>query len=164
MKLFLTCFFCWGLFSSFHPFYVSTTEINFNKTTKSVELTCRMFTDNLEDALEKTFQKKIDILHPKNKQEVELLLLQYIQDNLKIKVNGIQKTINIIGYEKEEDAVWTYLEIKEDLLPQQIEIENTLLYRFFPEQMNMMHITIDGQERQSSKLINPDKKLVFVFK
>lgn len=154
---------CWLGFSSFHPFYISTTEINFNKATKSVEITCRMFTDNLEDALEKTYNKKIDLLHPKNKKELELLVLQYIQNNLKIKINGTQKTISIIGYEKEEDAVWTYLEIKEDIQPQQIEIENTLLYVFFPQQMNMIHVMIDGASRQSSKLINPDKKLNFKF-
>lgn len=163
VKLLFVCVFCWFLFSSFHPFYISTTEINFNKNAKSVEITCRMFTDNLEDALEKTFNKQVDILHPKDKREVELLIQQYIQSNLKIKINGVNKKPDVVGYEKEEDAIWTYLEIKEDIAPQQLEIENTLLYQFLPQQINMIHVMIDRENRQSSKLTNPDKKLNFKF-
>lgn len=163
VKLLFVCAFSWLMFSSFHPFYVSTTEINFNSKSKSVEITCRMFTDNLEDALEKTYNKQVDLLHPKDKREVELLLLQYIQSNLKIKINGELKSFDIIGYEKEEDAIWTYLEIKEEIKPKTLEIENTLLYKYYSQQINMMHVMVNGENRQSSKITNPDKQISFTF-
>ncbi|MFY8185654.1 MAG: DUF6702 family protein [Bacteroidia bacterium] len=163
VKLLFVCAFTWLVFSSFHPFYVSTTEMNFNSKSKSVEITCRMFTDNLEDALEKSYNKQVDILHPKDKREIELLLLQYIQSNLKIKINGEFKRFDIIGYEKEEDAIWTYLEIKEEIKPKTLEIENTLLYKYYSQQISMMHVMVDGENRQSGKVTNPDKKLNFTY-
>lgn len=92
-----------------------------------------------------------------------MLLLQYIQSNLKIKINGELKSFDIIGYEKEEDAIWTYLEIKEDIKPKIVEIENTLLYKYYSQQINMMHVMVNGGNRQSSKITNPDKQISFTF-
>jgi undecaprenyl pyrophosphate synthase len=151
------------LCSSFHPYFVSTTEINYNNPGKTVEITCRLFTDNLEDALKKIYKKEVDLLHPKDKKEVEKLLLDYISKRLKITSNGQSYPMEIIGYEKEEDAIWTYLEIKKDILPKTVTVENGLLYDFLPKQINMVHVTVNGANRQSSKVENPDKKMNFTF-
>jgi hypothetical protein len=151
------------LCSSFHPYFVSTTEINYNNPGKTVEITCRMFTDNLEDALKKVYKKEVDLLHPKDKKEVEKLLLDYISKRLKITSDGYSFPMEIIGYEKEEDAIWTYLEIKKDLNPKTVVVENGLLYDFLPKQINMVHVTVNGANRQSSKVDNPDKKMNFTF-
>lgn len=122
-----------------------------------------MFTDNLEDALEKAYKKKVDILNPKDRKEAEKMLLDYITKRLKICTNGQSYPLEIIGYEKEEDAIWTYLEIKKDLAPKTIEIENTLLYELLPKQINMVHVMVNGANRKSSKVDNPDKKISFIF-
>jgi hypothetical protein len=163
VKLWFVCAICWILCSSFHPYFVSTTEINFNPSTKTVEITCRMFTDNLEDVLEKNYKKKVDILHPTDKKEVEKLLLDYINKHVVIKVNGQAYTMELIGYEKEEEAIWTYLEIKKDIAPKNVVIENTLLYESLPSQVNMVHVTHNDNGRQSSKVSNPDKQISFTF-
>ena len=36
-----------------HPFYVSVTEINHNAADKTLEISCKMFTEDLEEILEK---------------------------------------------------------------------------------------------------------------
>ncbi|MDP2386543.1 MAG: hypothetical protein Q8M29_09240 [Bacteroidota bacterium] len=162
-KMWFVCAIGLLLCSFMHPYFVSTTEINFNSAGKTIEITCRMFTDNIEDALEKKYKKGIDILHPKDKKEVEKLLHEYINDHLKIKINGQVYAMEIIGFEKEEDAIWTYLEIKKDLLPKKVSIENTLLYEHLPKQVNMVHVTVNGANRQSSKVTNPDEEINFNF-
>lgn len=162
-KLWFVCAIGLLLCSYIHPYYISTTEINFNSTTKNVDITCRMFTDNLENALEKTYKKEIDILHPKDKKEVEKLLLDYINNHLKLKINGQGYTFELVGYEKEEEAIWTYLEIKKEFNPKTVTIENTLLYEYLPAQVNMVHATVNGANRQSSKVANPDKEINFIF-
>jgi hypothetical protein len=151
------------LCSGFHPYFVSTTEINYNNPGKTIEITCRMFTDNLEDALKKIYKKEVDLLHPKDKKETEKLLADYINKHLKITSNGQKLPLEIIGFEKEEDAIWTYLEIKKDISPKTVSIENSLLYDFLPNQINMVHVMVNGANRQSSKVSNPDKKIDFSF-
>lgn len=39
-----------------HPFHVSTTEINHNAKDKSLEITCRIFTDDFEAILGKNYK------------------------------------------------------------------------------------------------------------
>jgi hypothetical protein len=156
------CAFLLILLSSFHPYYVSVTDLKYNEQEKTVQISCRTFTDNIEDALKKLYKKQIDILHPKDKKEVENLLTDYINKHIKIKVNGKWQTIQFIGYEKEEEAIWSYIEIKNVELPKSVVIENTLLYDYLPQQINMVHIEVKGN-KQSSKTTNPEKELVFNF-
>lgn len=164
VKMMFICAFCWILLSGFyHPYFVSTTEINYNLPGKTIEITCRMFTDNLEDALSKSSGKTIDLLHPSDRKAVEQLMKKYINDHLKLKTNGAVYEMEIVGYEKEEDAVWTYLEIKKDINPKKIEIENSLLYELLPKQINMVHVSINGSNRKSSKVDNPDTKMIFEY-
>jgi hypothetical protein len=156
------CVLGWMLLSSFHPYYVSVIDIKYNEQEKTVQISCRTFTDNIEDALRKLYKKQVDVLHPKDKKEVENLLADYINKRVKIKVNGKWQTIQFIGYEKEEEAIWSYIEIKNVELPKSVMIENTLLYDYLPQQINMVHIEIKGN-KQSSKTTNPEKELIFNF-
>ena len=150
------------LVSSFHPYYVSVTDIKYNEQEQTIQISCRTFTDNIEDALRKIYKRQVDVLHPKDKKEVENLLMDYISKHVKIKVNGKLQTISFIGYEKEEEAVWTYVEIKNVEAPKSLIIENSLLYDYLPQQLNMVHVEVKGK-KQSSKVTNPEKELVFNF-
>jgi hypothetical protein len=157
---------CFGimlfLFCSFHPYYVSVTDIKYKEAEKTLQISCRTFTDNLETALKKIYGKPVDILHPKDKADTEKLLVDYINKHLKIKINGKLQTLTFIGYEKEEEAIWTYLEIKNVVVPKTITIENTLLYEYLSQQINMVHIEVKDK-KQSSKVTNPEKDLEFKF-
>ena len=148
--------------SSFHPYYVSVTDIKYNEQEKTIQISCRTFTDNIEDALKKLYKKQVDILHPKDKKEVESLLADYINKHIKLKVNGKWQAIQFIGYEKEEEAIWSYLEIKNVELAKSFVVENTLLYDYLPQQINMVHVEVKGK-KQSSKTTNPEKELIFNF-
>ncbi|MEO8760164.1 MAG: DUF6702 family protein [Bacteroidia bacterium] len=145
-----------------HPYYVSVTEIKHNAVKKTVEISCRMFTDNIENAIEKLNKTQLDLLHPKDRNEANKLLLDYINKHLVIKVNQKIITFKFIGYEKEEEAIWCYLEADNIENVKNILIENSLLYDFLPAQINMMHITVNDK-RQSTKVTNPEKKAEFNF-
>ena len=156
------CALIWILVSSFHPYYVSVTDVKYNEQERTVQISCRTFTDNIEDALRKIYKKQVDVLHPKDKKEIENLLADYISKHIKIKVNSKLHVVNFIGYEKEEEAIWTYVEIKNVELPKLVSIENILLYDYIPQQINMVHMEVKGK-KQSSKVTNPEKELVFNF-
>ena len=162
VKNILCCTLLWVLLSSFHPYYISVTDVKYNEQEKTLQISCRTFTDNIEDALEKIYKKQLDVLHPKDKKEMDELLADYLAKHVKIKVNGKWQTATFIGYEKEEEAIWSYLEIKNVEVPKSIGIENTLLYEYLSQQINMVHTEVKGK-KQSSKVTNPEKDLVFEF-
>jgi len=148
-------------FINFHPYYVSNTDINYNSKSKNIEVTCRIFTDNFEDVLEKSTKKSINILQPKNKEEVNQLIHNYVSNHFHLSVNGKLKILQFIGYEQNEDAIWVYFETTESDVPKKIEITNSLLYDHFPQQINMVHYSVNGEKKVSHKLNNPETKFSF---
>jgi|SRR6476646_5574939 len=148
--------------SFFHPFYVSVTEINHNAKNKTLEISSKIFFDDLERQIENENHVQIDIIKPTDKPKVDLLIAKYIKQHLQIKVDGKVFPMNYLGYEIQEDAAWCYLEIPKVNKVKTIEINNNVLYSLHKEQINMMNVVVDGQ-RQSTKLDAPDSKAVFKF-
>ena len=154
------------VFSSFnhlkHPFYISVIDIKQDAKQHNLNISVKLFTNDIEDALKKTTAEKIDLLNPKNKPEMEVELFNYIKQRFSINVNLKPTTLNFIGYEREEDAVWVYLEIKKINQPKVLKINTKLLYDFLPQQTNIVHAEINGVKK-SSKVTNPDSKIEFTF-
>ncbi|OKS87856.1 hypothetical protein RG47T_3319 [Mucilaginibacter polytrichastri] len=158
MLQFLTI--CW--LSLFHPFYVSVTEINHNAKNQSIEISCRMFYDDLERELNKTNHSQIDIVKPKDKTEVNRMITDYVKKHLTIKADGKILTLSFVGYEIQEDGAWSYFEVKGISKVKQLTVHDDLLYPAHPEQINMIHATVNG-ERKSTKLDNPEADASFSF-
>jgi hypothetical protein len=91
-----------------------------------------------------------------------ILINQYIQEHLQLKVNGQTKTLEFAGYQQEEESTWNYYQVKDIPQVKKIEINNSLLHDYREEQINMLHININGKE-QSDKLNYPDKLFSMSF-
>ncbi|MGZ3861620.1 MAG: DUF6702 family protein [Bacteroidia bacterium] len=150
------------LLFAFHPYYISVTDIKYKTAEKSLQISCKIFTNDFETTLRKVYNKPVDILHPKDKAATEKMMANYISAHLKINANNKPCQLNFIGYEKEEEAVWVYFEVKNVALPKSISIENNLLYEYLPAQINMVHTEVKDK-KQSSKVANPEKKIRFTF-
>lgn len=151
-----------GFNSLKHPFYISVIDIKHDAKQQSLNISVKLFINDIEEALKKTTSKSIDLLNPKNKAEMEIELMNYIKKRLSISLNNKATNIDFIGYEKEEDAIWTYLEIKKVASPKIIKIDTKLLYDFLPQQSNIIHAEVNGVKK-SSKVNNPDSKVEFNF-
>ncbi len=150
------------LLGFFHPFYVSVTEINHNAKNKTIEVSSKIFFDDLEREIENENQVQIDLIKPNDKAKVDQLIATYIKKHLQIKVDGKVLAMNYLGYEIQEDATWCYLEIPKVNKVTTIEINNNILYQLHSEQINLMNVTVGGK-RQSTKLDAPDRKASFRF-
>jgi exo-beta-1,3-glucanase (GH17 family) len=146
----------------FHPFYVSVTEIVHYKKTGTVQVSVRVFFDDFEKALESKYKKKVNILKPTNKEELEALITLYIKDHLKIKANGKVLDFQFQGYEIEEDAAWCYFETSKVKAIKELSVENDILFEQHSSQSNMIHAIVDGK-RKSTKLDNPKKTVSFIY-
>lgn len=149
-------------FQLLHPFYVSITEIKQNPANHSLEISCRMFSDDLEKALEKQYRTQLDIIKPKDKTQADKLINDYVKKHLILSADGKVLNYTYVGYEIQEDGTWSYFEVKGIDRPKKINVHDDLLYELHPEQINMLHVTVGG-ERKSTKVDNPDADAAFIF-
>lgn len=82
----------------------------------------------------------------------------YILEYIKLKVNNKILTVNYLGYEEDSEAVNIYMESEPVKSPKKVEAAVSALYNLFDDQMNIIHIIVDGK-RQSQKLNYPDRYL-----
>jgi hypothetical protein len=145
-----------------HPFHVSVTEVNHNATDKTLEISCKLFTDDFEKVLAKNYNIKTDLIHPTNRAAMDSLIKKYIQSHLSIKVNGKPVSFSYLGFEHENEAVYSYVEVSNVVSAGKIEITNSLMYDLFDDQVGILHVTVNGS-RKSSKLNYPSKEAAFSF-
>ncbi len=158
-KLLLIIFFFSG---AKHPLHVSTTEINFNAKDKSLEISCRIFTDDFETILAKQFKGKIDLSKPTMHKAMDVLVKKYLDLHLQYKVNGKNVTANYVGFEQDNEATNVYLEIDNVASLQSLGLSDSILYDLFDDQLNLVHVEKGGL-RKSAKVNYPTKDLMIVF-
>jgi len=149
-------------FSSPHPFYVSLTEIRLDTRTGSLQVSCRMFTDDLESAIKQLYLEKTDLQRSVGSITVNGLLSRYVSSHLEIRIAGEKQTLEFIGYETEEESTWCHLERTGARMDGPVQVTNTILFDFIDGQINMIHCYKD-EERQSTKLNKPEKEAEFIF-
>lgn len=150
------------LFSFKHPFYLGVVDLKYNAAQKSIQCAVKLFTNDLEDALKKITRSSVDLINIKDTARVEKLLNKYISERLSLKVNGTARTFEFIGFEREEEATWVYIEYAKCELPQKMEVRNSLLYDYLKGQTNIVHIEVNTTKK-SLKASNPEKDFIFVF-
>lgn len=149
-------------FVSKHKYYLSLTEVHVNTEKHTLDVSSKLFIDDLEFELGKIANKKIDLSTSTKNKEVEVLLFNYLNKNFKVNVGGDLQKMEYVGYEVENDAVWCYMEVTNFKGAGTVSILNSLLYQSFPEQSNLINVTWDG-ELKSARLSNPDKMAEFIF-
>jgi hypothetical protein len=145
-----------------HPFHVSVVEINHNKTDRSLEISCKIFTDDFEKILAKNYKTKTDLAREDMKTAMDTLVKKYLQSHLSINADGKSLSFNYLGYEIESEATFAYIEVVQLPSVSILGISNTILYDQFADQLNIMHVTVNG-DRKSGKLNYPEDKIGFSF-
>jgi hypothetical protein len=141
-----------------HPFYVSTTEIEYIAKSKEVGIAFKTFPDDLEETIRIFAGKKID-LSSKNKAENNQLLSAYLQKHLSIEINRSKKELNFLGYEMDKEAIWIYLNIQKINSIKEMKIISDVMYEYKPEQTNIIHVNLKGNT-SSYKLNSPNKEVL----
>lgn len=148
--------------SAVHPFYLSVTEIRYNGPRQALEVSCRIFADDLENALKKYNHTTLDIIKPKDRPTVDSMVSRYIRQHLHIKADGKALSLHYLGYRIEDDAAWCFLEVPALKAVKQLDLQNDILYAEHETQSHMIHAIVQDK-RQSTKLDNPKKEASFRF-
>ncbi len=145
-----------------HPYHVGSVEINYNSKTKTFEISAKFFLDDLENSLNAKYNKTLHFGEEKSKAGLDQALENYFAEYFKLKSNNKFLKINYLGFEEDKESVNIYLESEATEMPKKVETAVSLLYSFFDDQMNIVHIIVNG-ERKSSKLNYPDRYLYQIF-
>tara|TARA_R110001599_G_scaffold90711_2_gene238689 strand:- start:1764 stop:2261 length:498 start_codon:yes stop_codon:yes gene_type:complete len=152
-----------GLFWSLHPFHVSVCDMEYNKEAKALQISQRIFMDDLATGLQ-SFHKMdyIDTYKPKDPKKLDSLINEYIQAKLFITIDGKKAKLDYIGSELEGDARWCYIEVKNISSISELDISNVVLFESFPQQENIVHLKVNEQLK-SYKLNKKEISHLFKF-
>ena len=120
-----------------HKFYVSIYQINFAPEKKMLQITSRIFMDDLNFVLEKKFKKRVNIGEPNESEE----------DDFSIKINGKPKEIHFLSKEIDNNVVVCYFKITAISKITSIEIHNKVLLDLNSDQQNIIQTNINGKKK-----------------
>ena len=141
--------FCLIVCSSFvlHKFYVSVTQIDYVPNKKRIEITSRIFIDDLEKALTKKYQKKPNITSSNELPEAEEWIKTYVKEKIKVSINKKPQVIEYLAKEVEGDVLIIYTKIAISKKINTFEFYNSLLTETFQDQQNIVHTNINSNKK-----------------
>ncbi|WP_417430815.1 DUF6702 family protein [Halpernia sp.] len=145
-----------------HPYHVGSVEFKYNQKIKTFEVSAKFFLDDLENALNEKYGKAVHFNDKNFKEEINQLLKNYCEEYLKLKVNNQFIKLNYLGFEEDQESVDIYLESAPVENPKKVETAVSFLYNYFDDQLNIIHIVVNGV-RKSSKLNYPNRYLFQEF-
>ena len=134
-----------------HKFYVSLCQVDHNREARSLEITMKIFTDDLEYAITGTppFYGLGSEFEP---DDADSVLFRYIKKNFHVKLDDTLRQPIYIGKEVEFDVTWCYIEIENVQNFRRIEITNRMLTEIYEDQLNIVNINARG--KVSGMLLN----------
>jgi len=138
-----------------HEFYVSLTEIRHNPVSERLELSLRIFPDDLDGALLERSGIQTQLATEREHPSADSLISDYLREHLEILINQQGIKLNYLGKEPEGNALWCYLESDQVPVPEEIFIDNTLLIYTLPEQVNIVQVYVGKWNK--GLLLNKDK-------
>lgn len=154
--LFLFAFLAFTLQASaplVHKFYLSNTSIEFNAQNRAIEITSKIFTDDLEHTLEAKGNANHS-LYPQTPEVFESVK-KYIGENLSLQVSGRNVVLNFLGYSVDNDMTTLFLE-GSYFDPNSVIVTNTILLDLYSDQQNIVEVRWSGQSKR--EYFTKDKK------
>lgn len=140
-----------------HKYYMAIYQVDFVPQKKRIQVTSRIFVDDLNSALEKKFRVKSNIGFSQETPQEEANLKKYLAENFIIKVNGVAKPMTYLSKELEANVMICYFRIPEISKINSLEIENSLLMEWNSDQQNIIQANLNG-EKQTVMLTSDNYK------
>ena len=136
-------------FTLMHKFYVSVTNIQYSEEDNSLQITSRIFIDDLENVLEERYGVELQLDTEKESKETNFYVEKYMRSKLVFKADGKERAFLFLGKKYDNDLIVCYLEIEDIDLPKlkTIEVENDILTDMFEEQQNIVHFRVNGKKK-----------------
>jgi hypothetical protein len=133
------------LSSQAHKFYMSLTEMQYNAKTGSLEIMIKLFTDDIEKAVEKNIDYGLFLGTEKEHPTTDSLMEDYFRRHFKITTDNNPIKLTFLGKEAERDYTWFYVEVPDFKPTNSHNLTNTMLIRTFDQQSNKVNYYHNGE-------------------
>jgi hypothetical protein len=130
-----------------HPVHLSLTEVQHNPTAGTLEVSHRIFIDDLEAAIEQQYKVKTYLASNKQVPDADRYVRAYVEQRFLLYVDGKPAKPQIIGYEYEADAIWVYAEVGQVAPARQFRVVSKLLLELFDDQTNIVSVKAHQQKK-----------------
>ncbi len=134
-----------------HDFHTSLAEVHYNAPERVLEVSLRVFTDDLENALSRENGGKA--IRVTDAGTADPFIQNYLAKNFSvIDAGNRRRPVNLLGKEITVDVTWLYFEIRDVESLAGKRLQNAVLTEVFDDQINMVN------------LVTPSGKRSFLFK
>jgi hypothetical protein len=152
-----------GVLLSFHPIHLSITEIDHNEKSRALQITTRIFIDDLETSIRnKINDEELDLLEPGKGRTTDQLVKAYLGEVVRIKVDKKAVKINYLGHEIEGPAMICYIEIENIKKFSTIEVTNKVIHDTYDDQSNLVNVNYKDKVK-SLRLTNDEPTGIVTF-
>lgn len=137
-----------------HKFYVSIYQISYASDKKMLQITSRIFIDDINDGLEKRYSRKFHLGEPSETSEETALMQKYMSENFQLKVNGKIMPFEFRSKEIENSVLICYFRIVNISKVTSLHVRNKILFDHVTDQQNIIQTTIYG--KKSSLLLTAE--------
>ena len=128
-----------------HDFHSSLAEIHYNAASKSLEVSLRVFSDDLNAALTKASGRPILVNEAAT---TDALIKQYVDKHFAFaNAKNTRKPTIWVGKEIAVDVTWIYFEIPLTENLNGMRFENSLLCELYEDQVNIVNLNYQNQKR-----------------
>ena len=148
--------------SLIHPFHVSVAEIKYKEDKKAIQISVRIFLDDLELALQAySGNDKLDITKEADWDLVKENLEPYVSERIRLwDEKDKEYELNWVGAEIEEDVIWCYIEVEKVKKLKQVKVLNSILHEVWGDQENLVHFRA-FDDVKSARLFRGEDTKVF---
>lgn len=148
--------------STAHKFYVSTATIRHNPKAKTLEISLQVFIDDAENLLNTQSDTPLILDPDSDAARIANVWEKYLQQSFVLRVEERQVAYDFLGKEYRNDLMISYIEVPMDTLPEKLHITNTLFFKLFDTQKNIVHVqTAAGRKSFLLEVESPSTTIDF---
>ncbi|MFK7812914.1 MAG: DUF6702 family protein [Maribacter sp.] len=146
-------------FTTIHKFYVSVTNVGYSEKDDALQITTRIFIDDLEAVILERYGINSKLATDDESDQADVYLEKYLRKKFQVQINNEERVYELIGRKYDNDVCIFYLEVPKINFQsvKSIQIENEVLTDLYDEQQNVVHFKINGKKK-SFVLLKSDIK------
>lgn len=130
-----------------HKYYIAVFQMDHKPEKKTMQITGRIFIDDLEKTLNARYGKTFYLATTKELPETTNTVKQYLLDKITVKVNGKSAPVTFLAKEVDDDILVCYLTVPAPKKVTSIQVRNTVLQDMFREQQNMINTKVNNERK-----------------
>lgn len=136
-------------FVTAHKFYVSVTNVGYSEKDAALQITTRIFIDDLEAVLKERYNIEAGLATDDEAEIAGEYIEKYLRAKFVVEVDEAPRAYELLGTKYDNDLVILYIEVpKVDLSKiKSLGITNEVLTDLFDEQQNIVHFKIDKMKK-----------------